>query len=356
MAQEYVSLAPLINWRGQARPLDWAGCFGRQAPLEVDLGCGNGQRLVQRAMEHPELNLVGLDLNWGSIRRALHKVAVAGVSNVRLVQVRAQPGLKLLFTPGQISRADALFPMPWPADRDEPKRLLKRGFLRLANSRLCEGGSLRMVTDQREYWLWATEQAKGAGFRVQVRTRKAGLGTKYERKWHEQGQSLFYELNLSKREANPLPVWEDEVLRPYRISRMNPRAFPVQNFPGDIFIGFIDILFDEARGRAMLRCVVEEEGFNQPFWLEFVRRESDWEMRPAPNCPLVPTKGVQKAMELAARLAGDTWKKTEFTLTAQPDQDAGSPETSAPEPAEAPGDEADKPSRPSAGSLFAHQE
>ena len=309
MALEYVSLAPLINWRGNPRPLNWTQHFGRRAPLELDLGCGNGQRLVERAQRHPELNLVGLDLNWGSIRRALRKIAVAGVANVRLLQVRAEPGLKLLFEPGQISGIEVLFPMPWPAERNADKRVMNQGLLRLANSRLQEGGGLSMVTDHRDYWLWAMEQAKGTGFSLQVRTRPAGLGTKYERKWQSRGQSLFYEMNLLKREAVDIPAWEDQDLRPYRIARMNPRLFPIQNIPGDPFIAFIDIIYDESRGRAMLRCVVEEDGLSQPFWLEFVRHDADWELRPAPNCPLVPTQGVLQAMEHAARLAGETWSE-----------------------------------------------
>jgi tRNA (guanine-N7-)-methyltransferase len=305
LAQDYVSLAPLINWRIMPRPLNWAEIFGRDAPMELELGCGNGERLVRRAVDEPELNLVGMDLNWGAIRRALRKIAVAGVDNVRLLMCRAEPGLRMLFGPGEISRAEALFPVPWPKDRHEPKRLLTNRFLRLANSRIRSDGGMLMVTDHKPYWFWAMDQSRGTGFASEVQTGKSARGTKYERKWQDQGQREFYELRLKKRSHIDYPVWEDAVLHSYFIKQLDPEAFPLTTIKGEPFIAFVSLLHDREQKRTMLRTVVEEDGFNQPFWLEFIKREQAWELRAAPGCPVVPTKGVLEALKQAAELASN---------------------------------------------------
>jgi tRNA (guanine-N7-)-methyltransferase len=303
LAQDYVSLSPLINWRVAARPLDWSKHFGRTAPLEAELGCGNGERLVRRAQKNPELNLVGIDPNWGAIRRALRKIAVAQINNVRLLMGRAGPAFQFLIKPQELSRAEALFPVPWPKERHEPKRLLTHQFLLLANSRLMDGGSLHMVTDHKEHWLWAMDQARDTGFAVEVISGQSGMGTKYERKWQDQGQQVFYELLLKKGRHIGHPVWEEPEVHSYFMKEIDLAAFPLTAFKGEPFIAFVDMVFDPLKQRAMLRTVVEEDGFNQPLWLEFIKRETGWELRAAPGCPLVPTKGVLSALKQAAELA-----------------------------------------------------
>src|SRR5687767_4478176 len=35
--------------------------FGRKAPVEVEIGCGKGKFLVERATEAPEIDFIGVD-------------------------------------------------------------------------------------------------------------------------------------------------------------------------------------------------------------------------------------------------------------------------------------------------------
>ena len=61
------SLANLID------PLDWAEVFAREAPVELDLGCGDGSFLLEYAGRHPERNFLGVERLMGRLNKIIRK-------------------------------------------------------------------------------------------------------------------------------------------------------------------------------------------------------------------------------------------------------------------------------------------
>jgi tRNA (guanine-N7-)-methyltransferase len=303
MGKPYLSLRALVPWRQLPRPLDWAGIFGRSAPLELEIGFGNGERLVRRARRHPERNLVGVEVSWPSVRLTLRKIHRLGLTNLRLVMAGAEVALARLFAPHSLVRVDALFPCPWPAPRHQRRRLFHHGFLRLLNSRMQTGAFFRMVTDHRGFFAWVLGQCADTGFLVAHRRRGPGVETKYERKWRAAGQEEFYELILCKQRHLEVPLPEEVALRRYVVRRLERGHLENRRFGDDPLVAFKDLVLDPERGRGLLRTVVVEEGFTQTLWLEFRAVEEGWRLRPAEGCGLVPTLGVRWALELASRLA-----------------------------------------------------
>ena len=304
MTAPYISLAPLVAWKQLPRPLDWGRVFGREAPLELDIGCGNGEVLVRRAQARPGSNLVGLDHDWPSVRRALRRINLAEVANARVVQTEAHLALERLFAEKSLSRAWCYFPRPWPKPRHEPRRLLSRRFLRLLNSRLALGAACTLVTDQRSYALWTLNQSRGSGLYATWRERPPGLDSKYERKWQERGQEVFYELRLRKQEHLPWPAPKEPTLHYPLIKNFDPARLGVFEHWGDTPVMCKDVLFDTASGRGMLRMVVLEEDLEQAFYLELLPADGGHLLRPAPGCGVLPSLGVQLALELVAQRLG----------------------------------------------------
>ncbi len=301
MTAPYLSIKPLVPWKNLPRPLDWPVLFGRSAPLELEIGCGNGEVLIRRARAHPELNLVGLDHGWPSARRVLRRAALAGVDNVRMIQAGAWLALERLFKPASLSRADCFFPRPWPKPRQAGRRLLQRRFLRLLNSRLAPGGSLRLLTDYRPHAEWVLTQVPGSGFEASLKAVPPGLDSKYERKWQDQGVNEFYELELSKAEHLAWPQPREPELHYPSLQNFDPAKLAPFEEPGEIKVMLKDTLYDPARGRALLRMVVLEEDLEQAFYLEVLPEGDGHILRPAPGCGVLPSLGVQRALEVVAR-------------------------------------------------------
>ena len=62
-----------------------------------------------------------------------------------------------------------------------------------------------------------------------------------------------------------------------------------------------DFLYDPARRKAMIAVLVAEADLTQDFWIEIVGRGDHWTIRPARGCSVVPTVGVQRAVDLIWR-------------------------------------------------------
>jgi len=298
MKPRYLSLNSFIPWRQAERPIGWPQRFGRRALLEVEIGFGNGDFLTRRARAHPERDLVGIELEWASVRRALRKVARAGVNNVRLIQADARLALERLFMPQSLHRVYSLFPCPWPKQRHVKYRLFARDFLKLINSRLVEEGELLVVTDHHLYLTWVLEQVPGTGFECCWQPISPRFGTKYECKWRQQGQEQFYELRLIKRAPIEIPLKEDVTLKTYRVDRFDPDRFQPAGERGDIAVEFKEFLYDSERRKGMARVIVAEENLTQHLWIEIAWTKDCWHIRPARGCEIVPTVGLQRALDL----------------------------------------------------------
>ena len=292
------SLKPLILWQKAERPIDWRQWFGRVTILEVEIGFGHGEFLVRLAQTHPERDFVGLDLKWASVQKALRNIAQANAMNVRLIQADAQIAFDRLFPPQSLHRVYSLFSDPWPKKRHAKYRLFSHAFLKLLNSRLVRGGEARIITDYQPYSNWILEQVPGTGFEVFCKAIPPRLGTKYERKWHERGQNEFHELHLLKQEHVEIPLKEDTPLKTYRVEHFDPDRFQPADERGETVVEFKEFLYDPKHQKGMVLVVVAEENLTQNFWIEIGQRRQRWYIRPAKGCGVVPTAGVQRALDL----------------------------------------------------------
>jgi len=306
MKARYLALQPLLLWQHVERPIAWAQQFGRQAPLEVEIGFGNGEFLVRQAQEHPERNFVGIEQEWASVQRGLRRIAQANVSNVRVLLVDARIALERLFNSQTVQRVYALFPCPWPKERHIKHRLFAQTFLTLLNSRLVPEGEVQVVTDHALYLHWVLDQVPDTGFVAQWMTIAPHFGTKYERKWYETGQQEFYDLRLRKTTHVARPLTEDATLHIHRIARFDAAQFQLGTWHGAITVTCKEFLYDPQRQKGMVWVFVAEPGLTQDFWIEIVRSGADWAIRPARGCGIVPTVGVQCALDLMRDTAQQT--------------------------------------------------
>jgi len=266
--------------------------------LHVEIGFGLGDFLVKQATASPDKNFVGIETAWIPVRTALRKITLAGVNNVRIVRADARVAIERLFRQKSLHRVYALFPCPWPKRKHAKHRLFSRAFFELVNNRLAEGGEAFIITDHQPYFDWVVSQSRGTGFEVYGGRVSPCYETKYERKWRNLGHQKFFQLRLIKSRHRDIPLKEEIDLKTVRLTRFDPECFRPTGSKGDIVVEFKDHLYDSKQGRAMVRSWVREEHLIQEFWVEILRREAGWIIRPAKGCSLIPTTGVQRALDL----------------------------------------------------------
>ena len=130
--------------------LDPRAIFGRSAPLQVDLGCGDGSFLASLAAETPDHDFLGIERLVGRVRTAARKAAK--LTNVRILRVETAYAVRYLLPLDSVSVFHLLFPDPWPKRRHHQRRIFTAEFLEAVMTSLAPGGCLRIATDQSDYF------------------------------------------------------------------------------------------------------------------------------------------------------------------------------------------------------------
>lgn len=154
LQQDALSLAAAIELvpANYFAPLDLTTVFSRPAPLEVDLGCGDGLFLVAIAEKFPERNFLGIERMRGRVRSACGRAGRQALRNVRVLRVETSYAVEYLLPPGSTTVTHLLFPDPWPKKRHQRRRIVTSGFLAAVYRMLAPEGSFRIATDQADYF------------------------------------------------------------------------------------------------------------------------------------------------------------------------------------------------------------
>ncbi len=188
--------------------------FGREAPLVLEVGFGDGQFLSHLGRMHPEWNLLGAEISLGSVWRTYRRMKRDGIEHVRLYKGNAGFIVRDVVAKGALSRVYVNFPDPWPRKKQWKNRLLQPDFFRTLQSRLAAGGRLELTTDHPGYFEYALEAAaRSTCFTTEQGTPpEAALQTKYARKWLDQGKPIFH----ARFHPDPIPAATSSVPTPVR--------------------------------------------------------------------------------------------------------------------------------------------
>lgn len=293
-----LSLQAFISHYNIQRPVDWSRHFVTGQPLEVEIGFGNGDFLARTAQAQPDRNFIGIEQQWERVYKTLKKVNRSRVNNVRVLLVDAWVAFERLFFGQSVERICCLFPCPWPKKGHVKHRLFSQAFFKLVNSRLKPDGQMTIVTDYKSYYEWMLEQLDGTGFSAEARTTRPQYGTKYERKWVEQGQQHFFELHLTKKEHCEIPIKEDVELQPYFIEAFDSDHFIFENVTGSVTIVFKEVIADAKRRKAMIHLVVAEGKLAQHLWVAIFPIDEKWCIAPALGQNFIPSLGIAEALKL----------------------------------------------------------
>jgi tRNA (guanine-N7-)-methyltransferase len=306
----YVSLKPFLNHGALDRPTRWSSLFANNNPMEVEIGFGNGEYLQRISLENPQVNFVGFEQYCDRISRTLRKLSRTGLDNVRVLRLDARAGFERFFEPKSIARVHCLYPPPWPKKSDAKHRLFTVDFLKLVNSRLADGGVLKVVTDHLPYMDWVQGNIQDTGFAVEFKNIQANYGTKFEKKWVEGGQSEFYELLLTKRQHIPVGVKEDSALQSYLIDRFDPDHFGFKDHSQEgVAVSFKEILYDAKKQVALVHVIACDGPLAQNIRIVIARSPKGWRINLAEGTMLMPTQAVSQAIECVYQAAKNSTQK-----------------------------------------------
>ncbi len=134
-----------------AEVIDFDTLFDRCAPVALEIGFGNGDTLVQQALDNLSVNFVGIEVHEPGVGHCLIQARHAGLTNLKLIKHDAIDVLRHQIPADSLRRINIYVPDPWPKKRHHKRRMIQTDFLELIDRCLIPDGALHIATDWANY-------------------------------------------------------------------------------------------------------------------------------------------------------------------------------------------------------------
>lgn len=154
LAPRYVLDAPRDEAATSVLPgaaIDPRAVWGRDAPLIVEIGSGQGHAIIHAASSRPEDDFLAVEVFTAGLARTMLNAERAAIDNLRLVEANAPEVLEHLLPPASVDELWVFFPDPWHKNKHNKRRLLTPEFASIAAQAVRDGGVLRLATDWEQY-------------------------------------------------------------------------------------------------------------------------------------------------------------------------------------------------------------
>ncbi|SJM95779.1 tRNA (m7G46) methyltransferase, SAM-dependent [Crenothrix polyspora] len=130
---------------------DFAEVFGRDAPMIVEIGFGNGESLAEMAATNPDKNYIGIEVHRPGVGHLLMKIKQENITNLRIYNHDAIEILENYIPDNSLSGVHLFFPDPWPKKKHHKRRIVRPSFNDLLIKKLKPGGYFHAATDWENY-------------------------------------------------------------------------------------------------------------------------------------------------------------------------------------------------------------
>lgn len=133
------------------QPFNKQAIFGRDAPVILEVGFGDGESLAQMAADQPEKDFLGIEVHRPGVGHLLLKLKDRDLGNVRIYNADAIEVLSKNIAAASLAGVNVFFPDPWPKKRHHKRRIINPGFMGLVIGKLESGGFFHAATDWENY-------------------------------------------------------------------------------------------------------------------------------------------------------------------------------------------------------------
>lgn len=178
---------------------NWNELFANENSIEVEIGCGKGKFVFEKALSNPNINYIGIEKFDSVIIRALEKLLDNHLPNLLLIRIDAEK-ITEIFAPEEIDKIYLNFSDPWPKKRTAKRRLTSSQFLNRYAKILKLNGEIYLKTDNfklYEFSMMSFNQNK----RYSIQALNLNLynalpidnvQTEFEQRFVEKGNLIFY--------------------------------------------------------------------------------------------------------------------------------------------------------------------
>lgn len=182
-----------IEYKGK-----WKEEFKNNNTIHLELGCGRGGFIQEKALQNPNINYVAVDLKDEILIYVLRKIKEKEIENVRIVPLNIA-FISEIFEKDEVEKIYINFCNPWPKLRHNKRRLTHNKFLDEYKKFLKIKGEIWFKTDDIGLFEDSQEYFKESGFSIEYITYdlhksdfKHNIMTEYESKFTNMGMKTMF--------------------------------------------------------------------------------------------------------------------------------------------------------------------
>jgi len=178
--------------------IDLNSLFKNIQPITLEIGFGNGDSLLEMAINAPDQNFLGIEVYEAGIGRLINEANKHQLSNLKIIKADAVEVLEHHIKDDSFDTFQLFFPDPWHKKKHHKRRIIQTDFLDLISNKLQYGGIMHMATDWENYaeHMMVTLE-KHPCFKNAIGTHKYSLRpehrpiTKFERRGERLGHGVW---------------------------------------------------------------------------------------------------------------------------------------------------------------------
>ncbi len=272
----------------------------------IEIGFGNGEIITKMAKSRSKDAFIGIENSEISCIKAAKRALDLDLKNLTIFQGDARFIIREAFEPFSIDLMLSFYPIPWPKNSHEKRRLFSEEFLKSALRILKKGGKFVVVTDDENHVEWIVGNATKIGARFQKREIMPLNATKYGRKWREMGRKSWsivmenHEFSTPRMVVEEMPHVHVGSISFDKIQEIASKKF-VENESVIQFKG----IFKGDEGY-LLKTIAVDDGFVQTYYIIVKKEENGWLVRLDEGVKVFKTIAVKKSIEIVGNfIAGD---------------------------------------------------
>lgn len=178
---------------------DYKGFFNdlfiNDNPLEIEIGTGKGNFIINKAIKNPNINYVGIEKYDSVLIRAVEKLENISLPNLLLIKMDADKIEEVFYK--EVDRIYLNFSDPWPKDRHHKRRLTDEFFLKKYDNLFKGDKNIVFKTDNRKLFEYSLKSLTDYGYKINVisldlhKDNYDNIKTEYEDKFSKLGYPIY---------------------------------------------------------------------------------------------------------------------------------------------------------------------
>jgi len=170
--------------------------FEKDLPLHIEIGMGKGNFILNKALENPNINFIGIEKYSSVASVAIKKMMEYNLPNLKVIISDIMNLEELLQNKVDVIYLN--FSDPWPKARHEKRRLTSVNFLKLYDKFFKDKCVIIQKTDNDDLFSFSVEEIKNYGYEIKEisydlhSTNIPNIKTEYEEKFSNKGIKIKY--------------------------------------------------------------------------------------------------------------------------------------------------------------------